>query len=69
MKERALPELEAAYKRGMRDGYALGLRDGQLTPDELKTKHDSMKTWIPKRRTDRPDWGVPHEAKNPPVQM
>jgi hypothetical protein len=55
----ALPQLEAAYNRGKRDGYAIGLRDGQLTPEALKAKHESMKTWVPKRRSDRPDWGVP----------
>ena len=48
--------LEQAYKRGQRDGYALGLRDGRLQPDELKAKHESMKTWVPKRRTDKQDW-------------
>lgn len=46
--EPTLPQLEAAYKRGQRDGYALGLRDGRLDPDALKRKHESMKTWIPK---------------------
>lgn len=51
--------LEQAYKRGQRDGYALGLRDGRLDPNALKAKHESMKTWVPKRRSDRPDWGVP----------
>ena len=58
--EPTLPQLEAAYKRGQRDGYALGLRDGRLDPDALKRKHDSMKTWIPKRRTDKADWGAPN---------
>ena len=57
--EPTLPQLEAAYKRGQRDGYAQGLRDGQLTPEALKAKHESMKTWVPKRRSDKPDWGVP----------
>lgn len=61
-KEPSFQDLCDAYKRGQRDGYALGFRDGQLTPEALKAKHDSMKTWVPKRRTDKLDWGRPEAA-------
>ena len=45
--------LEAAFKRGVSHGYDMGLRDGRLTPQELAAKHLKMKTWIPKRRSDK----------------